>query len=272
MHLAALLIASHIAGDVSASALVSHARMSTLIVPNDALILGLCLPSFAFIFMDDEYRLNLKAYISLALYLALSVYVSYRLQSKIALLSLVTALLVLSVAKAFTARPAWLREHRPLIVFGTFSLLLLMGATAWFLGNQSTTRLSLWAEASTAHTSLSAVIFGTGPNTFLFNPFSVEWAFDKGNFIIPWVHNLYLEAYSEQGLFGLGAIIMFTLIPIWRAFRIKDSKVRALILATMVTFCLVAMFEVTLTRRFYFALLALLYGLAAAQIQEVSDE
>jgi O-antigen ligase len=96
--------------------------------------------------------------------------------------------------------------------------------------------------------------------------------FDKGDLVIPWVHNLYLEAWHDQGLMGLLPLIALTLLPMLRALRIEDRNVRTMILASMVTFILVALVEVTLTRRFYFAFLALFYGLALGQTKESRNE
>ena len=50
--------------------------------------------------------------------------------------------------------------------------------------------------------------------------------------------------------------------------RIEDRSVRAMLGASMVTFCLLALFEITLTRRFYFAFLAIMYGLSKAHTKE----
>lgn len=271
LHLLALLLSSQATGAEGAASLVDYPQMSTLIVPNDALILGLCLPFLAFLLLDDDLRGSLVGYSMLGLYAALSMYVSYQLQSKLTLLSVLTVLLVLTAARILLKWNQRLAKHHLALFTCTFGLLLSLGAVAWYLGNQSTTRLSLWSEASTAHTTVPEVLFGAGPNTFLYNPFTAESGFDKGDLVIPWAHNLYLEAYFDEGLFGLLAILALTVIPVLRAFRIKDNRARALILTSMVTFFLVALFEVTLTRRFYFAFLALLYGLSIAQTQEVEN-
>jgi O-antigen ligase len=115
------------------------------------------------------------------------------------------------------------------------------------------------------------VLFGAGPNTFLYNPTAIESEFDKGNLVIPWVHNLYLEAYYDQGMFGLMGILALTIIPLIRAMRIEERSVRAMLVASMVTFCLLALFEITLTRRFYFAFLAIMYGLSKAHTKEAEQ-
>jgi hypothetical protein len=267
-HLVALLVTSQISGLATANSLIGHLQMATLIVPNDALILGLCLPSLAFFIFSNDVRKPLNSCIGVALYVTFSIYVSYLLQSKLTLLSLATALLVLAVTWVTFSRGEKLEKHRITVMISIFGLLLLLSASAWYLGNQSTTRLSLWSLASTAHTTTSEVLFGAGPNTFLYNPTAIESVFDKGNLVIPWVHNLYLEAYYDQGLFGLMGILALTIIPLTRAIRIEDRSVRAMLVASMITFCLLALFEITLTRRFYFAFLAIMYGLSKAHIKE----
>lgn len=267
-HLIALLVSSQVAGIVTANALIKHLKMATLIVPNDALILGLCLPSFVYFTLNNDFRKPLIPCIALALYVSLSVYVSYLLQSKLTLLSLATALLAIVAAWMMFPRGEKLKQHNRMLMVSIIALLLLLSTSAWYLGNQSTTRLSLWSVASTAHKTTSEVLFGAGPNTFLYNPTAIESEFDKGDLVIPWVHNLYLEAYYDQGLFGLIGILALTMIPLTRAMRVKDRSVRAMLTASMITFCLLALFEITLTRRFYFAFLAIMYGLCRAQTKE----
>ena len=147
--------------------------------------------------------------------------------------------------------------------FALAASLLLLLTTAWYLGNQSTTRLGLWSYAIWK-TSAAEVLIGSGPNTFSYNPARVETSFEEGEMVIPWVHNLFLESYSEQGLLGLVGILAMTIIPISRAIKTEDQAMRALIFASALTFCLLALVEITLTRRFYFAYLALLYGLSCS--------
>lgn len=267
-HLIALLLVSQITGLVTASSLIKHLKMATLIVPNDALILGLCLPSFAYFILKNDFRKPLFTCIALALYVSFSVYVSYLLESKLTLLSLAAALIAMAASWMTFGRGEKLKKHYTKAMVSTIALLLLLSASVWYLGNQSTTRLSLWSVASTAHTTPSEVFFGAGPNTFLYNPTAIESEFDRGDLVVPWVHNLYLEAYYDQGLLGLIGILALTMIPLTRAMRVKDRAVRTMLMASMITFCLLALFEITLTRRFYFAFLAIMYGLCKAQTME----
>lgn len=271
VHLFALLVTSQVLSFATATSLIRQLQIATLIVPNDALILGLCLPSLAFFILSNKARKPLIPGIAVTLYVAFSVYVSYLLQSKLTLLGLAAALLALVATWVTFPRREKLGKHRITVVISTFGVLLLLCTSAWYLGNQSTTRLSLWSAASTAHTTTSEVLFGAGPNTFLYNPTAIESEFDKGNLVIPWVHNLYLEAYYDQGMFGLMGILALTIIPLIRAMRIEERSVRAMLVASMVTFCLLALFEITLTRRFYFAFLAIMYGLSKAHTKEAEQ-
>jgi hypothetical protein len=270
LHLIALLASNQLSNTETPVSLVKYLQMATLIVPNDALILGLCLPSFIFFILTIDASKPTFAYIAVALYVSFSIYLSHLLQSKLTLISLFTALFVLTVTSVTLGQSKKPEVHRVTVMLGTFGLLLLLSALAWYLGNQSTTRLSLWFMASTAHTTVPEVLFGSGPNTFLYNPVTVDSAFDKGNLIIPWVHNLYLEAYHDQGLFGLVGILALTIIPLVRALKIEDRSVQAMLVASIITFCLLALFEITLSRRFYFAFLAIMYGLSKAQLREAA--
>ena len=269
-HLAILLIAS-LSPDVSdASSLVYRAGLATLIVPNDALILGLCFPSLAFVLMAKDRPRTTLALVPMAVYAGLAIYACYLLQSKVALLSVLTAIFTMAAARLLLPYRSALK---PAFTIGLLVVgILLAGGLAWHLGNQSTVRLSLWIEAAGAHSTLTGILFGAGPNSFVFNPSAAGPLFDNGDLIIPWVHNLYLEAWHDQGLLGLLAVCALTFLPVQRALRIEDRGIRMLILASMATFILAALFEVTLTRRFYFAFLALFYGLAAGQSKESGNE
>lgn len=269
VHLA-VLIAVSLSPDVSnTSSLVHRAGLNTLVVPNDGLIVGLCFPSLAFALMAKG-RWTIWAFVLMGVYAGLALYACYLLQSKVALLSVLTAVFGVVVAHFLLPRRG---VPKPLFTMGLLAAgILLTGGLAWYLGNQSTVRLSLWTEAASAHTTLSGLLFGAGPNSFVFDPALSGAPFDNGDLIVPWAHNLYLDAWHDQGLLGLFMICALTFLPILRALRITDRGVRTLILASMATFVLAAIFEVTLTRRFYFAFLVLFYGLAASQSKEPENE
>ena len=271
IHVLALLFSGQSAGATGADSIVKQAGLATLIVPNDALILGLCLPSLMFALLDRG-RWRLPARVILVVYVLSSVFICHLLQSKVALLSIVMAVLMMLIFRFMITRRGKVRLKLLPVISTLSGFILFAGGLALYLGNQSTTRLSLWWEAATAHTSVMDYLFGSGPNSFLYNPTAIKPLFDGGDLIIPWVHNLYLETWHDLGLLGLLTLIAMTVLPIIRALRIKDGNMGAMILASMTVFILAAMLEVTLTRRFYFAFLALFYGLALSQTLESSHE
>jgi len=269
-HLAALMTASQSLDVSDASQLIYQAGLTTLVVPNDALILGLCFPSLTFALMSKDRRWTDRAFVLMGIYAGLTAYACYLLQSKVALLSLLTAVFAMAASRFLLPQRSALK---PVFTIGLLVTgILLAGGLAWYFGNQSTIRLSLWIEAATAHSTISEILFGAGPNSFVFDPSAAGPLFDNGDLIIPWVHNLYLEVWHDQGLLGLLAFCALTILPIQRALRIEDRGIQTLILASMATFILAAFFEVTLTRRFYFAYLAFFYGLAASQSKERENE
>jgi len=266
VHLFGLLWAVQIAGDLSPNTIVREAHLATLIAPNDALILALCLPFFAYSLYD---RCAEKAWLPgllVAGYVALSTYVSFRLQSKLSFLGLLVAgLFSLGAGRLLSLwDTADFRQRMALSAAG-FTAVFILSGFAWYLGNQSTTRLSLWAQAATVVDTPAEILSGVGPNTFLYDPKLAESLFDRGDLVVPWVHNLYLEAFHDQGLPGLLVIVALTMIPIVRALRLNDPAMRVVLSAALFTFVVMALFEITLTRRFYFAFLMCMYGLTAAQ-------
>lgn len=265
VHLFALLWAVQSGGDLSANSVVRQAHMATLIAPNDAMILGLCLPFLVYFSPARSDGLMKLSRLPIFVYLALACYISFRLHSKVAFLSLVIAA---SLTFAAARRPQrwtnWRGKRRLAALVAGAGTVAALIVVAWYLGNQSTTRLSLWEQALTAYDSPVELVLGAGPNTFLYDPGLAQSDFDRGDLVITWVHNLYLEAFHDQGLFGLLVMIALSVIPVVRALRIEDPGIRVVVLATMMTFIVMAFLEITLTRRFYFALLMGMYGLTAA--------
>jgi O-antigen ligase len=264
-HLLAVLVSNYFANPATPDALIDSIPMTTLIVPNDAIILGLCLPPLAMILSGAGKYKTPVPWIAVSLFILFAGYASYLLQSKLSMLALTAATVVLLTTWPAPGRGDMSKRSRPLVAAGIFGMLLLLSATIWYSGNQSTTRLSLWTSAATSHDTATEVVFGAGSNTFYYDPNHVESDYDKGDYLIPWAHNAYLEAYYEQGLFGLAGILALTVIPIKRASQIQNRTARTLILGSMISFSLLALFEITLTRRFYFAYLAIMYGMARAQ-------
>jgi O-antigen ligase len=263
VHLMTLLVSRALSGPSAPEELVARQPLVTLLVPNDALILGLCLPAVAFTMWQTRRRWPAPAIAVLLGYFFLAAYASYLLQSKTALVALLTALLASAAAWSGGVRAdlkSGSKAQRGLLIFLAGLLLL---ASTWWMGNRSDTRLGLWSHALRQET-VGEVLVGSGPNTFNYDPASIDDPVENGARIIPWAHNVYIEAYSEQGLAGLAGIIAMTLVPIVRSTRIENRRTRTLVFACAITFCLVGLIEITLTRRFCFAYLAIVYGLSCS--------
>lgn len=258
VHLVVLVIYGGVPGSIDPQVIIDTQPLIALRVPNDALIVGLCLPAVVFVLFRTGGPRGNHSTLLLLLYVAASLYCSYLLNSKVVLLSVIGGGLALALVrwKALPGKRAvfWL----VLTVSAAVGLIVL----AWALGNQSTTRLGIWSEAVARADTVKAVLVGSGPNTFEYDPLLAEHTFDKEARTVPWAHNLFLEAFTEQGLLGLAAILVLTLIPIKRALVMADSDRRLFLLASALIFFLLALVELTLTRRFNFAYLCLLYGLS----------
>jgi hypothetical protein len=271
-HLGALLLVQLLASPGSPEELINTLGLATLIVPNDALILGLCLPAVALALTSTRATgRKTVAWIAVSAYIALSAYASYLLRSKLTLLCLLSASLTMVAVRLSSKHFGRILHKRWALVSGVAALLLLLSFSIWFFGNQSTTRLTLWEVAATHHSTAPEFLFGAGPNTFEYDPRLSTSRFDPGDQIVPWVHNAYLEAYYDQGLVGLGGFLALTVLPILRAVKIVDPDLRTLLLGSLIAFCMAAWFEITLTRRFYFAFAAIMYGLAGAQTRRISE-
>ncbi len=82
-------------------------------------------------------------------------------------------------------------------------------------------------------------------------------------------HNLYLEALAEQGLagfFSLTIMLLYVIVSSYRVLLKPQFGIRLLnlsILASLIAFCVAAIFELSLWRQWVTLLLSALMGLAA---------
>jgi O-antigen ligase len=263
LHLLAILISSAVLGPASPEKIIDYQPFVTLLVPNDVLIAGLCLPASVVVLRQMNKQWKPAPLLMITAYFASAVYASYLLQSKVGMISLLAALVAMAVGwKGFAQAGQRPGRFAPWGI-ALAAVLFLLASGAFYLGNQSTTRLGLWSYAVSQHTA-AEVLVGTGPNTFNYDPTVVETPFEEEGRMIPWAHNLFLESYTEQGLFGLVGILAISVIPVMRAIRIEHPALRGFLFASALTFFLLGLLEITLTRRFYFAYLALIYGLSCS--------
>lgn len=263
LQLLAILISSAVLGPASPEEIIDYQPFVILLVPNDVLIAGLCLPASIVVLWQMNKQWKPASLFIITAYFASAVYASYLLQSKVGMISLLAALLAMAVGWKGFAQAGQRSGHLALRGIALAAVLILLASGAFYLGNQSTTRLGLWSYAVSQH-SAAEVWVGTGPNTFSYDPTAVETPFEEEGRTIPWTHNLFLESYTEQGLFGLVGILAISVIPVMRAIRIENPALRSFLFASALTFFLLGLLEITLTRRFYFAYLALIYGLSCS--------
>ena len=263
VHLLTVLLSGTLSGASTAQEIIDRQPLVTLLVPNDALILGLCLPAILLTAGPMKKFGKHSSMLASIIYLALALYASFLLESKVALICLVTAVITLVAARSFQSQNHARARHPLLPGIFVAALMLTIVLAAWALGNQSTTRLGLWSHA-VAGRGPAEILIGTGPNTFHYDPATAVTPFDEEPRQIPWTHNLYLEAYAEQGLLGLVAVLSISIIPIRRALAITDLPMRVFLFSCAATFFLLGLLEITLTRRFYLAFLVLVYGLSCA--------
>ena len=249
---------------MGAEALIRLQPLESLRVPNDALIAGLCLPALAFVLLQINRVSRKLALFAFVAYTAAGVYCSYLLDSKVVLLSVIASLAAVVLVRA---NGRLISSHSVRLAFFAVIAMGLL-TSLWFFGNQSTTRLGIWSHALLKTDTIAEVIVGSGPNTFTYDPVLAENQFDEDSRLVPWAHNLYLEAWTEQGLLGVAGILAMTLIPMMRAVKLADDGRRLFLLSSCLVFCLLALVELTLTRRFNFAFMCLLYGLSCVGERE----
>ncbi len=263
VHIGVLAVYGGVPASINAQSIIDAQPLVSLRVPNDALISGLCLPALAFVLFAPG-RLNPWLSVPLLVaYVGAGFYCSYLLDSKVVLLSLVGSLFAV-VFLGWKGNPGF-RPGARVVVF--VALCVGLFALAWAYGNNSTTRLGIWSEAFSNTDTVKEVLVGSGPNTFEYDPARAEHSFDEEGRIVPWTHNLFIEAFAEQGVLGLCAILALVLVPLWRGLTLADDRRRVFVLASVLVFCLVALVELTLTRRFNFAFLCLLYGLTCSGVR-----
>jgi O-antigen ligase len=116
-------------------------------------------------------------------------------------------------------------------------------------------RTTLWSTAWTLF--LDAPVLGHGPHTF--------GVFHK----IPWVHNLYLEVLTEQGIIGLmalGVLLVYGFTVAWKLQRAASSDTvlfGAGAFAGLVGFCSAAVVELSFVREWVVIILFVLLGVIA---------
>ena len=86
---------------------------------------------------------------------------------------------------------------------------------------------------------------------------------------MPWPHNLYLETLAQQGLVGIGCLLLLlgagltTAVKTFRRAAVDERRVSAAALAGLLGFCVAAFVELTLLRLWVVVMLFVYSGVIA---------
>jgi O-antigen ligase len=239
---------------------VSSLGVPLLVVPNDLTLLALIAPlSLVLLYRDARQVCGIIAGLSIFLSLcAACAFVSR------------TATLTMMISLACVTLLTQRRRHLATGLAALLALLLLVLLLNALLfpdaqlvnkvlrGNSGTIngRTPLWSTAWTLF--LDAPVWGHGPHTFgVFHPKA------------PWVHNLYLEILTEQGLLGLaalGGLLTYAFAAAWKLQRAGSGDAAlfgAGALAGLVGFCSAAVVELSFVRQWVVIILFILLGVIA---------
>ena len=144
-----------------------------------------------------------------------------------------------------------------------------------------TQRLPLWSAA--INMFADAPLFGHGPHTFapLYRSYLQgvhlpDWVITDPRFT-PWPHNLLLEMLAEQGLAGFTSLLFLIAMGLrlgWKSYQRSENRARVLVtgvLASFVSFCVAAIYELSFLRHWAVILLFTLLG-AISCLSSLSDK
>ncbi|MGH8498329.1 MAG: O-antigen ligase family protein, partial [Methylococcales bacterium] len=248
---------------------INEANITFLHVPNDVAMLMILSPfSLAAFVQNPAGIMRVPGIISVAVNVAVAVIYQSRL-------SVILLALALGIVWSFrVGRKKFLAGG---LVFFTLLLTVdLLGGGSLLAKFASTwgSRLPLWIISWCMF--LKKPFFGNGPGSYLLGFHEClagvtqdDWLFSKEPNIAPWAHNLYLEVLAEHGLAGFFSLIImlaYTIVCNYRVLSKLQGWIRPLnmsILASLIAFCVAAIFELSLWRQWVTLLLATLMGLAA---------
>jgi O-antigen ligase len=241
--------------------------------PNDLTMIPLLIPLGLLVASDDEGKWR-RVVVGLVVALgAMTVILS---ESRNALVGLFIVLVV----ALFTSkhRRLWLAAIAALLVVGGLAALLDPQSAVRRLLDpvhvQGDGRIGLWLSA--VEIFRSHPIFGAGPFLFdrLYPAFLEQVSLPNGyrpeRGYIPWVHNLYLEALAERGLFGLGAFLALVsttahrVAVTWREAATTHSRnLSAALAASWSAFLVMGAFDLTFLKDWVWIVFVLLVSLSA---------
>jgi len=269
---------------IYASLWVNDLASPILLVPNDIAFISVLTPfSIALILQKTNHYLTALAILSIFL----GIVVIALLRSRVALMSEFASLLIMTLlllkSKHLVLKPVIL-----MLCSGVLVVLFIDGIMNFSIitkiGLFANTRLALWLSAWQMF--LDAPIFGHGPHTFVLsyqnylNAIKLPSWMPTDPRVVPWPHNLYLELLAEQGIIGLISFVwlmhsVFSLT--FRLLNVNDELTRiyaAVVLASLSSFSLAAVFELTFLRQWVVIIFFLLMGITCSlyQYKELEHE
>jgi O-antigen ligase len=260
------------ANNVAPGMVFSQKRTPALVVPNDMLSGVIFLPVAVAIFFNEK-RMFLKILV-IGIVAILSAAL-YKVDSRICVLT--TVLMVMM--SFYYSRPKQFLTYCAILLLMLYlaDLFLDLGLVENFLRlREENARLSIWLAGLMQWSDHPFV--GFGPSNFeiayrlgISSMELPDWILVEDR-MIPWAHNIYIEALIERGVFGLTAqLMLFSLIflGIRERSRTMARESRAFHRALLISFCgflFAGLFEPTMQRIWVANTLFVFLGLACAPV------
>jgi len=254
---------------VSAPELVlNQLRTPSLVVPNDMLVAVVVFPAVLCVLLGSRY-LSLR--LAMAACLPLLLLALWLVHSRLVWLTLVLVVLILA-----------LHRWRPPVVLTVCGIIIScallidwhfqFGALDDLLRLRvENARISIWLAGLAG--GMDYPVLGTGPGNFeiayrlgLPRLDLPAWVLVEGR-MVPWAHNLFVEAMVERGSLGLASLLLLLaliakrLYSRWRSADATQKTLHFAVLVSFLAFLFSALFETTLQRIWVANLLCLYLGL-----------
>lgn len=260
------------ATSVTPGVVFSQNKTPALVVPNDMLSGVIFLPVAVAIFVNEK-RMFLK--ILIVGIVAIVLAAIYKVDSRLCVLT--TLLMVMMFF--YHSRPKQFLTNCVMLLLLLYlaDLFFQLGFVDNFLRlREENARLSIWLAALMQWTDHPFV--GFGPSNFemayrlgIASLDLPEWMVVEKR-MIPWAHNIFIEALIERGVFGLATQTMLFLLIFLRLrerSRSTSGQARTFYLALLISFCgflFAGLFEPTMQRIWVANTLFVFLGLAFAPV------
>jgi hypothetical protein len=263
-----------------ATAWIKLSHLSFLKVPNDIIFLSLLTPC-SFTFLNGSHPKLIRAIALLSLVLTISVIVRY--QSRLALASFFLSISLMSLFTTYrlqTVSSFFIKFLAIALIVdaltGFHLLIKIYTLEAW------NTRIPLSLAAF--YLFLDSPFIGHGLGSYLalyqhsLHQQGLLHLLTADARITPWAHNLYFEVLAEQGLLGFLTLLLLlygslrTIFSVIKLLEIWLQPYAIAIFVSLLNFCLVAVFELSLWRQWVLIWLFILLAITVRMKAIVSDK